>query len=257
MIAINASCNCNAAKTLVTWRGWPQRDAFLRAVTDVLASLPPRKAYYPGSAAKFAGFLAAHPGATRLAEPSADTLPWTTIFNLDPSSSSEIAFRQEAWCPIIAETALRASDETQFLDEAVRFCNERLWGTLSCNVIAHPASQKQLGNRFERALENLRYGTVSVNHWAAIGFVLGSMPWGAAPGHTLVDIGSGIGMVHNTRMLDRPVKTIVRGPFTQWPKPIWFVTHRSGHLAARRMLQFEGHPSWRHLPGLALAAMRA
>ena len=257
MIAINASCNCNAAKTLVTWRGWPQRQAFLRRLEDVLAALPPRKAYYPGSVAKFAAFMAAHPGAKRLAEPAAESIPWTTIFDVDPSAKDDIVFREEAWCPIIAETALAASDEGQFMEEAVRFSNERLWGTLSCTVIADGRLRKRLGDRFARAIDALRYGTVSINHWAALGFVFGSTPWGAAPGHTLEDIGSGIGMVHNTSLLDRPVKSVIDGPFTQWPKPIWFVTHRSGHRAARRMLAFEARPSWSMLPALAFHAMRA
>ncbi len=257
MIAINASCNCNAAKTLVTWRGWPQRQAFLRRLEGVLASLPPRKAYYPGSAAKFAAFVGAHPDAKRLVEPTPDSIPWTAIFDVDPSSKDDLVFREEAWCPIIAETALAGGDEGHFMEEAARFCNERLWGTLSCTVIADGRLRRRLGDRFARAIDALRYGTVSINHWAALGFVLGSMPWGAAPGHTLADIGSGIGMVHNTRLLDRPVRTVIDGPFTQWPKPIWFVTHRSGHIASRRMLEFEAHPSWSKLPGLAWHAMRS
>ena len=257
MIAINASCNCNAAKALVTWRGWPQRQAFLRRLEDVLAALPPRKAYYPGSAAKFAAFMAAHPGAKRLAEPTAGSIPWTTIFDVDPSAKDDIVFREEAWCPIIAETALAASDEAQFVEEAVRFSNERLWGTLSCTVIADGRLRKRLGDRFARAIDALRYGTVSINHWAALGFVFGSTPWGAAPGHTLADVGSGIGMVHNTRLLDRPVKSVIDGPFTQFPKPVWFVTHRSGHIVARRMLEFEARPSWSKLPALAFHAMRS
>lgn len=257
MIAINASCNCNAAKTLVTWKGWPQRQTFLRRIEEILASLPPRKAYYPGSAEKFAAFLRAHPEAKRLAEPSEGVIPWTSIFDVDSARAGDIVFCEEAWCPIIAETALAAGDEGQFLDEAVRFCNDRLWGTLSCTLIAHPKTQARLGDRFERAIETLRYGTVSVNHWCALGFVFSVTPWGAAPGHTLQDVGSGIGMVHNPLMLDRPVKSVIRGPFTQCPRPIWFVTHRSAHIVARRMTEFEAQPSWRKLLPIAWHAMRA
>lgn len=256
MIAINASCNCNAAKVLVTWRAWPQRQAFLRRVAEVLASLPPRKAYYPGSAARFAAFLEAHPDARQLTESAPETIPWTTIFDVDPGATRDIVFREEAWCPIIAETALAADDEAHFLEEAVRFSNARVWGTLSCTVIAQGATQKRLGHRFDRAIASLGYGTVSINHWTALGFVLGVMPWGAAPGHTLADVGSGIGTVHNALMLPRPVKTVLHGPFTQVPKPIWFVTHRSAHVVARLMTAFEAQPSWARVPALAFHAMR-
>ena len=52
-------------------------------------------------------------------------------------------------------------------------------------------------------MADLRYGTVSVNHWAAVGYGLVITPWGAFPGHTRPDIQSGTGSVHNTLMFDR------------------------------------------------------
>jgi acyl-CoA reductase-like NAD-dependent aldehyde dehydrogenase len=257
MIAMNASYNCNAAKMLVTWRSWPQRETFLGRLEAVLASLPARHAYYPGSADKYKAFLAAHPQARRLAEATPGAIPWTTIFGVDPDRADDIAFATEAWCPIIAETALAAGDEGRFLDEAVRFCNERIWGTLSCTLLIDAAARQRLGDRFERAIENLRYGTVAVNQWSALGFVLGATPWGAAPGHVVEDVGSGIGMVHNPLMLERPQKSVIRGRFTQLVRPPWFVTHRSGHRVARRMTAFEARPSWVRLLPIVWHALRA
>src|SRR6185437_14398779 len=48
MVAQNASFNCNAAKVLLTAKGWLQGKAFLASVEKALAAVPPRKAYYPG-----------------------------------------------------------------------------------------------------------------------------------------------------------------------------------------------------------------
>ena len=255
MVALNASCNCNAAKTILTWRGWPQRRAFLDAVAGALAALPARKAYYPGSAARYDLFLGAHPEAVKLGPAGPGALPWTTIFDVDPAATGDPVFTREAWCPILAESPLEAEDAVDFLDQAVRFSNEHLWGTLSCAVIAHPGTQARLGDRFTRALADLRYGTIGVNHWAALSFVLAVAPWGAFPGHTLDAIGSGIGVVHNTLMFERPQKSVLHGPFVVKPKPAWFVGHRSSHRVARRLVAFEAHPSLWRIPAIAAAAV--
>jgi hypothetical protein len=57
-------------------------------------------------------------------------------------------------------------------------------------------------------------------------------------------------------MFDRPLKTILSGPFTVWPTPVWFATHRHSQIAAEQMPAFEASPSWSRLPRIALAAMR-
>jgi acyl-CoA reductase-like NAD-dependent aldehyde dehydrogenase len=256
MVAHNASCNCNAAKLVVTWRGWRSRTAFLDRIEQILSALPARKAYYPGAAARYAALLDAHPQSRRLGARIADRLPCATIFGVDPASTHDPVFREEAWSPILAETALATDDEAQFLDQAVQFCNEHVAGTLSAVVLADPRSRARLGDRFDRAIADLQYGTVAVNHWSAVSYALAVAPWGAYPGHTLEAIGSGIGFVHNTLMFDRPLKTVLWGPFSSSPKPAWFCTHRNAHGVARKMVPFEASPSFWRVPGLALAASR-
>jgi aldehyde dehydrogenase (NAD(P)+) len=94
-----------------------------------------------------------------------------------------------------------------------------------------------------------------VNHWAALSYGLVVTTWGAYPGHPLDDIKSGIGVVHNTMMFEKPQKTVVWGPFTMFPKPPWFVTHKNGHAVAQRITKFEYRPSFWKVPGIALKAM--
>lgn len=258
MVAHNASCNCNAAKLLVTWRGWSQRRTFVDRIEAILSTLRQKKAYYPGSAHKHAAFLAGRTHARSVGTHAAvDTLPFAVISDVDPSRADDIAFRQEAWSPVLAETSLAADDDASFIAAATRFCNERVAGTLSAVVLVSPQSRARLGTAFDRAIAELRYGTIAINHWSAMGYALAVAPWGAYPGHTASDIGSGIGVVHNTRMFDRPEKTVLWGPFTTWPKPVWFCTHLSAHLAARRMVKFEAAPSLWRVPAIAWAAMRA
>ncbi|MEO6058917.1 MAG: aldehyde dehydrogenase, partial [Candidatus Limnocylindria bacterium] len=133
-----------------------------------------------------------------------------------------------------------------------------LWGTLNATLIVDPRAvlDPQIGPAVERAVADLRYGTVGVNHWSGIGYALGVTPWGAFPGHHRTDIGSGIGVVHNTLMFSRSEKSVVRGPFRPVPKPIWFASHRTAHRMARQMLSFERSPSLWRVAAMLPRAMR-
>lgn len=257
MVANNASFNCNAAKVLITSAGWKQRDKFLSKVESILEKIPPRKTYYPGSDKKYNSFIQSHPEAKKLgAKAESGKLNWTTIFRVDPNKKDDIVFTQEAWCGIVAETGLSELDPVSFLKSAVDFCNNQLWGTLSCSLIVDPRTAKKLGSYLEKAVAHLRYGTVAVNHWAGLSYAFGQTAWGAYPGHTLDNIGSGIGFVHNTFLFKNPQKSVIWGPFTMTPKPPWFSTHQNSHNVAQKMMAFEHSPSFCKIPGIILAALK-
>ncbi|MCB9550660.1 MAG: hypothetical protein H6705_01885 [Myxococcales bacterium] len=139
---------------------------------------------------------------------------------------------------------------------AVDFCNETLWGTLNAAVIIHPTTRARIGEpALEDAIAKLRYGSVAINHWPALAYAFGTTTWGAWPGHTLDDIQSGIGVVHNAHLFDRPQKTVIEGPFKVFPKPAWFVTHKRSDKIARKMVSLEVDPSLAKLPGIVLQAL--
>ncbi len=139
------------------------------------------------------------------------------------------------------------------------FANEKLWGTLSAAMTVHPRFRRDpLGEQcFQRALANLRYGAVGVNHWPALVYAMMSPPWGGYPTGTLADAQSGIGSVHNTYLLDGVQKTVLEGPLTIWPKPFWFPTHQHPEPIAWKVLELYHRPSVWKLPGLMLSAMRS
>ena len=58
--------------------------------------------------------------------------------------------------------------------------------------------------------------------------------------------------MHNARLVDRPQKTVIRAPFTLFPKPPWFVTHRYGDRVLSRAAALEADPHWWRMPGIAL-----
>ncbi len=250
-IANNASFNCVATKMIITWRHWPQRTAFLDLVEGVLAQVPRRRAYYPGAHERYGRFS----GEVAPPDPQG-TLPWKLIRDAEPQTSPEL-FSEESFVCVCAETSLEAQDEQEFVDRAVEFSNGKLWGTLSAALTVHPSFRRAPGGEacFQRALAELRYGSVGVNHWPALLYAMMSPPWGGHPTVTLADAQSGIGSVHNTFMLEGVQKTVLEGPLAIWPKPFWFPTHRRPEPIAWKVLDLYARPSAWKLPGLMLAAL--
>jgi len=253
----NGSFNCNAAKLVVQWRDWDKRDVLMDKVGETLTGAPRRKAYYPGADGRYDAFMKAHPEGVPTGDRTTESIPWTLIRNVDSSGSDEICFTTEAFCGLLSETALDAESPADFIRKAVDFCNDTVWGTLSTCILIHPKSLKdpEVAKAFNEGLDNLRYGTIGVNHWPALGYGLVTPTWGAHPGHSLSDIQSGRGSVHNTYMFSKPQKSVVRGPFTMFPKPAWFVTNKTTQHVGRRMADFERAPSIFKLPGIIVKAL--
>ncbi len=258
MLTNNAGFNCLTPRVVITHAGWAQREQFLAALETTLASLPTRKAYYPGAVERFNTFVAAHPDAHRLGAAVGDHLPWTLIRDVSPTNLDDVCLNVEAFCSLMSETALPANTPADFVDAATAFCNDVVWGTLSMTLIAHPTSMShpETGPAIERAIADLRYGSIGVNLWHAMSFAFATTVWGAYPGHPVTDIQSGSGFVGNAFMFARPQKSVVRGPFRPTPTPAWFATNKNAAATMRKLLAFEAQPSWTKIPGLLLAAMK-
>jgi aldehyde dehydrogenase (NAD(P)+) len=259
-IANNASFNCNAAKLLVQPKGWSGREKLRKAINATLETIPPRRAYYPGAEQRWTELTGSHTNVERIGKGGPDTLPWAIIPDVDAKNTDDKVFHMEPWCSVLSETAIGSQDPAAFLDEAVRFVNDHVWGTLSVTVIIHPSSLKdpKVAEALDRAIRELRYGTVCINHWPALGFAFGSTPWGGHPSATLEDIQSGRGWVHNTYLIndDDIEKVVIRGPLTVKPRPPWFATNKNCDQVARRLMQMEASPHWSRIPGLLLAALK-
>jgi hypothetical protein len=259
MLTNNAGFNCNATRVILTDAEWPGRRRLLDEIRSLLATVPPRKAYYPGAAARAAAFAQAHPDAERFGAASDGVLPWTLVSGMTARRSVDICYTTEAFCGLFAESAVESADLSDFLRRAVEFCNETLWGTLNATILVHPRTVADAEGHaaVERAIRDLRYGAVSVNHWAAINYALGVTTWGAFPGHLPEDIQSGTGVVHNTLMFGAPEKSVVRGPFRTWPLPPWFVTNRAAARLGPKLARFEARPSLAKALGIFATAARA
>ncbi|RMI30137.1 aldehyde dehydrogenase family protein [Nocardia stercoris] len=255
----NNGYNCVAAQVAVISADWPQKERFLRELRAAIARSPERADYYPGSADRVRSARSTYTQAQPI---GARTL----VEGLVPTRG-EPALHTEYFSPVLGVLELPGAT-SEFLTEAVAVCNDEFEGTLGVNIIAHPRTLRELDAEFDSAVERLRYGTVAVNAWTGVGYLTARATWGAFPGHTLDDIQSGIGVVHNALLLGDTERSVVRGPFrpaprsvlhgefTFSPKPPWFVTNRTQATTLRRLTDFMATPRLRALPGIFVSALR-
>jgi aldehyde dehydrogenase (NAD(P)+) len=257
MVTHNASFNCIAGKLLVLPRGWKHRELFLGLVADALARAPARAGWYPGAQGRWDAYVHARADLRVAPRGAAGTLPWAIVAGLDPDDAAERAFRDEPFCAVLGESAVGSEDPVEFLRAAVPFCNERLWGTLAAVLLVHRETERGApGEAVERAVDELRYGTVAVNVWPGFAFAAGTTPWGAYPGSPLHDVQSGRGFVHDTRMLGAVAeKTVMRAPLRPMAKWPYVPSHRRAHRLGRRLVALEASESLLALPPVLYEAM--
>ena len=247
----NSGFNCIATQVLVMPEAWDRGNDMIDAVREIFRRVPPRRAYYPGAAERQQAIAHSHPGAEVLDDRPANEVPRLLLTDLSAADPDEPFFTQECFVSSMGTVAISGASAADYLRNAVDFCNERLWGTLGVTILLHPATAKELGPELDEAIANLHYGSIGVNIWCGAAFLLAQLPWGAFPGHTLDDVQSGIGKVHNTRLFDRPQKSVIYAPFYPYPrsllmgtpsllaKPPWFVLHKRALAVNKRMTEFE------------------
>lgn len=255
----NCGHNCIATQALILSSDWAQKDAFLAELRDVLDTLPARAPWYPGSDRKL--------GLAEQSYPAAEHHGGRLLIEVNEKTSKDL-FTTEYFAPVLGHTAIPGTG-AEFLRAAVKFANEQLDGTLGASLIVDPADRDAMGAAFDEAIAELRYGAIGINVWSAIAFLHPNAVWGAFPGHTLQDVKSGIGVVHNGFLIADAERTVLTGPFrpfprsiahgelSLFPKPPWFVTARSALDTGRALTSYGSQPGWLGLPGIFAAAFRA
>jgi aldehyde dehydrogenase (NAD(P)+) len=259
----NSGYNCIAAQVLILPEGWEQADALLAEIRDLMEGLRDRDTYYPGSLDRCEEAISS--GGT-VEEFGIDHRRFL-VTDLDPDTNHSL-FTTEVFGPVLGVTTLPCPDVASYLKKAVRFANERLYGTLGANIIIHPATQRRHRRALELAVAELEYGSVAVNTWTGVSYFMPKGTWGAYPGHGPQNIESGTGVVHNALMFDRPEKTVVRGPFAPaqraWvkgefhaaPKPVYFVTNRQAHRIGEALIPYSDTLGKADLARVASFALR-
>ncbi len=261
----NGGFNCIASQVLVLPESWDGTPKLLAQIEAVMRGITDRPAYYPGAVHRTAMLSDGHADVSLFGK-NGDGYTHRTIVNVNASSSAS-AFETEAFSSLLVVTTL-PGDTRQFLKTAVAFANDRLWGTLGGNIVVHPKTMHDYADDVDAAIGGMRFGCVGVNAWTGVGFLLAETTWGAYPGHTLNDVRSGIGVVHNSYLFDRAEKSVVYAPFAEFPrsvlgygstllpKPPWFITHKTADRTARALVDFEMHKTPMAATRVAMLAMR-
>lgn len=260
----NGGHNCIAGQVVIMSSDWAQADAFRAALRSAYARAPERPIWYPHSDDRMRQAGDDYPDALVLGD--------RLLVEIDRGDDASALQETEYFAPVLGVVALPGAGQ-EFLDAAVAHANDTLQGSLGANLLIDPATQKVLGTGFERAITELRYGSIAVNAWTAFAFITPTLTWGAFPGNTVQDVGSGIGVVHNALLLDRVERTVLHGPFrpfprslpvangggrfTILPKPPWFVTARTGAVVSEGLTRFRANGGMRGLAKTLIQALRA
>ena len=265
----NSGHNCIAGQVVILSSDWPQRAAFLAELRRAFGAAPARPVWYPRSDEKLEAAASSYPNATRHGDGT------RLLVETGPGAEATALETTEYFAPVLGVVDLPGNGQ-EFLDAAVAHANERLVGTLGANVLIDPSTQAALGDGFENAIADLRYGAISINSWTAFAFLTPTLTWGGYPGATLENVVSGIGVVHNALLLDGVERSVTRGPFRPFPrsipriirsmslskgsvlpKPPWFVDSRTGATVSEGFTRYRMDGNLARMAGTLVQAFRA
>ncbi len=231
----NNGFNCIAAQVVVLPDGWGQTETLIKYVKHYMSKAKERKAYYPESIERLEK-LEKDKGYERVNALSCVTPHLTR--EIKAYSKFEI---DEVWSSTIYFKKIEYTSVEDFANKAIDYCNDELWGNLGVSVIIkehHRKFNKHITNLY---IDKLNYGTVAVNEWAAIGYIIPQLPWGGFPGNRDNDIQSGQSVVHNSMLFESPLKGVVNTKFriSRLIDPPWFVTNKKARRLFRNLTYYQ------------------
>ena len=231
----NNGFNCIAAQVVVLPDGWGHTETLIKYVKYYMNKAKDRKAYYPDSIERLTK-LEKDKSYERVNSLSCTTPHLTreikayNKYELDEVWSSTIYFRKIAY-----------SNAEDYVKKSIDYCNNELWGNLGVSVIIKNRNNKFNKHITNSYIENLKYGTIAINEWAAIGYIIPQLPWGGFPGNKDNDIQSGQSVVHNSMLFESPLKGIVETKFriSRLIDPPWFITNRKSRRLFMNLTYFQ------------------
>ena len=247
----NNGFNCIAAQVVVLPDGWGQTDTLIKYIKFYMNKAEDRKAYYPESIERL-NKLEKDKAYERVNKLSCVTPHLTreikayNKYELDEVWSSALYFKRIAY-----------SSSEDFSNKAIDYCNNDLWGNLGVSVIMKDHDKNLNSDILENYIEKLEYGTVAINEWAAIGYIIPQLPWGGFPGNKDNDIQSGKSIVHNSMLFESPLKGVVQTKFriSKIIDPPWFITNRKSRRLFKNLTYFQINNSKINLLKLGFSAL--
>ena len=235
----NSGFNCIAAQVIVLPKDWRHTQKLKNDIKYYLKKVGDTTSYYPGSSENLNELI--------------DTNNYEQINNLTCSTPFLLADldlekeygNKEVWSTALYFKELSFSSYEDFAVKAIDYVNNELWGNLGVTVLIKNFKKGTNKLILKNYVDELKYGTVAINEWSALGFVIPSLPWGGYPGNRDNDIQSGQGYVHNSNLFESPQKGIVYSKFRISPliDPPWFITNRKAHRIFKHLTYYQATKS--------------
>ncbi len=199
----NSGFNCIAAQVIVLPKGWRSNDKLKKYIKHYLKKIGDTTSYYPGAVESLKELQN-----NKNYEQINDQVCSTPFMVSDLDSDEQFSI-EEVWNSTLYFKEIEYTDYESFANNSIDYVNNELWGNLGATVLIKDSKKKRNSEVVENYKHNLNYGTIAINEWAAIAFIIPTMPWGGYPGNKDNDIQSGQGFVHNSFFFESPLKGIV------------------------------------------------
>ena len=147
-------------------------------------------------------------------------------------------------------------NEQDYASKSIDYVNNEVWGNLGVAVLIKNHNSRKNKELLNSYVQNLNYGTVAINEWPALGFIIPTMPWGGYPGNKDSDIQSGQGYVHNALFFESPLKGVLYSKF-KLPliDPVWFTSNKKGRKVFKNLTYYQIENSKINLIKLLFSAL--
>lgn len=235
----NSGFNCIAAQVIVLPKDWRHTQKLKNDIKHYLKKVGDTTSYYPGSSENLNELIE-----TNNYE-QINNLTCSTPFLLADLDLEKEYGNKEVWSTALYFKELSFSSYEDFAVKAIDYVNNELWGNLGVTVLIKNFKKGTNKLILKNYVDELKYGTVAINEWSALGFVIPSLPWGGYPGNRDNDIQSGQGYVHNSNLFESPQKGIVYSKFRISPliDPPWFITNRKAHRIFKHLTYYQATKS--------------
>lgn len=235
----NSGFNCIAAQVVVLPKGWRSNEKLKKYIKHYLKKIGDTTSYYP-DAVESLKKLQNKKNYEQINEQVCSTPFMVSDLDADEQFSIE-----EVWNSTLYFKEIEYTDYESFANNSIDYVNNELWGNLGATVLIKDSKKKRNSEVVESYKHKLNYGTIAINEWAAIAFIIPTMPWGGYPGNKDNNIQSGQGFVHNSFFFESPLKGIVETNFrfSRFIDPPWFVNNKKAHKLFKNLTYYQANNS--------------
>ena len=246
----NNGFNCIAAQVIVLPKGWKHSEKLVEAIKKQLSNEKDRLAYYPDSLNNLNNLLS-EKNVQQVNDESCATPHLTKDLELNDHYENN-----EVWSSALFFKYIDYENEQEYVSNSIDYVNNEVWGNLGVAVLIKKHNSRKNKELLNSYVQNLNYGTVAINEWPALGFIIPTLPWGGYPGNKDSDIQSGQGYVHNALFFESPLKGVLYSKF-KLPliDPVWFTSNKKGRKVFKNLTYYQIENSKINLIKLLFSAL--